>query len=119
VRELGLGRLRAFLAAYNRKHGWDAAATDEGVVDSAGAAVTPAYRVRPRVVFGWDADLRADPLVLCRWEDVMSVFSDAELRHLGPRPRRIEACTICSRRPAASCGCWLVDEREDPAVERL
>ena len=37
---------------------WYAAATDEGVTDSAGAA-GPAYQVRPRVVFGWDVDMRA------------------------------------------------------------
>ena len=43
----GAGRLQAFLDAYNPKHDWDAAATDEGVTDSAGAA-GPAYRVRPR-----------------------------------------------------------------------
>ena len=54
----GAGRLQAFLDAYNPKHDWDAAATDEGVTDSAGAA-GPAYRVRPRVVFGWDVDMRA------------------------------------------------------------
>jgi hypothetical protein len=43
----GAGRLQAFLDAYNPKHDWDAAATDdEGVTDSAGAA-GPAYRVRP------------------------------------------------------------------------
>jgi hypothetical protein len=54
----GAGRLQAFLAAYNPKYDWDAAATDDGVTDSAGAA-GPAYRVRPRVVFGWDADMRA------------------------------------------------------------
>jgi hypothetical protein len=52
------GRLQAFLDAYNPKHDWDAAATDEGVTDSAGA-VGPAYRVRPRVAFGWDVDMRA------------------------------------------------------------
>jgi Pyridoxamine 5'-phosphate oxidase len=54
----GAGRLQGFLAAYNPKYGWDATATDDQVTDSAGAA-GPAYRVRPRVVFGWDADMRA------------------------------------------------------------
>jgi hypothetical protein len=54
----GADRLQGFLAAYNPKYDWDAAATDEGVTDSAGAA-GPAYQVRPRVVFGWDADMRA------------------------------------------------------------
>jgi hypothetical protein len=54
----GAGRLQAFLAAYNPKYDWDASATDDQVTDSAGAA-GPAYRVRPRVVFGWDADMRA------------------------------------------------------------
>jgi hypothetical protein len=42
----GAGRLQAFLDAYNPKHDWDAAATDEGVTDSAGAA-GPAYRCGP------------------------------------------------------------------------
>jgi hypothetical protein len=54
----GAGRLQGFLAAYNRKYDWDATATDDQVIDSAGAA-GPAYRVRPGVVFGWDADMRA------------------------------------------------------------
>jgi len=54
----GAARLQAFLAAYNPKYGWDLAAAGDGVADSAGAA-GPAYRVRPRVVFGWDADMRA------------------------------------------------------------
>jgi hypothetical protein len=54
----GAGRLRAFLAAYNPKYDWDATATDDQVTDSSGAA-GPAYRVRPRVVFGWDTDMRA------------------------------------------------------------
>jgi hypothetical protein len=54
----GAGRLQAFLAAYNPKYDWDAVVTDDEVTDSAGAA-GPAYRVRPRVVFGWDADMRA------------------------------------------------------------
>jgi hypothetical protein len=58
----GASRLQGFLAAYNPKYDWDATATDEGVIDSAGAA-GPAYWVRPRVVFGWDADMRA----LTRW----------------------------------------------------
>jgi len=53
----GVVRLEAFLADYNSKYGWDAFATDEGVAGSSGAA-GPAYRVRPRVVFGWDTDLR-------------------------------------------------------------
>jgi Pyridoxamine 5'-phosphate oxidase len=55
----GAGTLQAFLTAYNQKYDWGATATDEGVIDSAGAAVTPAYQVQPRVVFGWEADLRA------------------------------------------------------------
>jgi hypothetical protein len=54
----GAGRLQAFLAAYNPKYDWDAAAADDQVTDSAGAA-GPAYWVRPWVVFGWDADMRA------------------------------------------------------------
>jgi hypothetical protein len=53
----GAGRLQAFLADYNTKYTWDAVATDDGVADWSGAA-GPAYRVRPRVVFGWDTDLR-------------------------------------------------------------
>jgi Pyridoxamine 5'-phosphate oxidase len=55
----GARRLQGFLAAYNSKYDWDATASDDGVIDSPGAAVTPLYQVRPRVVFGWDADLRA------------------------------------------------------------
>jgi hypothetical protein len=54
----GAGRLQAFLAAYNPKYDWDLAATDDQVTDSAGGA-GPAYRVRPLVVFAWDADMRA------------------------------------------------------------
>lgn len=54
----GADRLRAFLTAYNLKYGWDLVATADGVADSSGAA-GPAYRVRPRVVFGWDTDMRA------------------------------------------------------------
>jgi Pyridoxamine 5'-phosphate oxidase len=54
----GPDRLQGFLAAYNPKYDWDAVVTDDVVTDSAGAA-GPAYRVRPRVVFGWDADMRA------------------------------------------------------------
>jgi hypothetical protein len=54
----GAGRLQAFLSAYNPKYDWDAAATDDQVTDLVGAP-GPAYQVRPRVVFGWDADMRA------------------------------------------------------------
>jgi hypothetical protein len=54
----GTHRLQGFLAAYNPKYDWDVTATDDQVTDSAGAA-GPAFRVRPRVVFGWDADMRA------------------------------------------------------------
>jgi hypothetical protein len=54
----GAEKLQPFLAAYNAKYGWDLFATDDGVADSAGAA-GPAYRVRPRVVFGWDVGMRA------------------------------------------------------------
>jgi hypothetical protein len=64
----GAGRLQAFLADYNIKYNWDAVATDDGVADSAGAA-GPAYRVRPRVVFGWDTDLRT----ATRWSFADSV----------------------------------------------
>jgi len=53
----GIEALQAFLAAYNVKYDWDAVAAADGVADSSGAA-GPAYRVRPRVVFGWDTDLR-------------------------------------------------------------
>jgi hypothetical protein len=75
----GASTLRAFVAAYNRKYDWGAAATDEGFIDSAGAAVTPVYRVRPRVVFGWDADLRAPT----RWSfaDATRRGSDLRLAH--------------------------------------
>lgn len=54
----GVDELAAFVAAYNPKYGWDVRATDEGVADGSGAA-GPAYRVRPRRVFGWDSDMRA------------------------------------------------------------
>ena len=37
----GAGRLQAFLAAYNPKYDWDAAATDDGVTDSAGLPGRP------------------------------------------------------------------------------
>ncbi len=53
----GSGDRHRRLAAYNAKYDWDTFATDQGVADSSGAA-GPAYRVRPRVVFGWDTDLR-------------------------------------------------------------
>lgn len=54
----GAQRLREFLDVYNAKYGWDLFASGDGVADSAGAA-GPAYRVRPRVVFGWEADMRS------------------------------------------------------------
>jgi hypothetical protein len=54
----GAERLQAFLTAYNRKYDWDISATADGVADSSGAE-GPAYRVRPRIVFGWDTDMRA------------------------------------------------------------
>lgn len=54
----GAESLRAFLAAYNAKYGWDLFATNDEVADSSGAA-GPAYHVRPRLVFGWEADMRA------------------------------------------------------------
>ncbi|WP_274560797.1 pyridoxamine 5'-phosphate oxidase family protein [Streptomyces spiramyceticus] len=50
--------LARFVAAYNPKYDWDIAATDDGVADGSGAA-GPAFRVRPRLVFGWDSDMRA------------------------------------------------------------
>jgi hypothetical protein len=81
----GAGRLQAFLDAYNPKHDWDAAATDEGVTDSAGAA-GPAYRVRPRVVFGWDVDMRAPT----RWSFTDSIANverhSKPLNIAGPQP---------------------------------
>jgi hypothetical protein len=54
----GADRLHGFVAAYNPKYSWDVVVTDDQVTDSAGAA-GPAYRVRPQVVFGWDAEMRA------------------------------------------------------------
>ena len=54
----GADTLQAFLAAYNAKYNWDVFATDDGVADSSGTT-GPAYRIRPRVVFGWDTDMRA------------------------------------------------------------
>ncbi len=70
---VGADRLRAFLADYNTKYDWDAVATDAGVADSSGAA-GPAYRVRPRVVFGWDTDLRT----ATRWS-----FADSATAAIG------------------------------------
>ncbi|MGP3953597.1 pyridoxamine 5'-phosphate oxidase family protein [Streptomyces sp. 7N604] len=54
----GAGPLTAFLAAYNAKYDWDLVAAGEGVADSSGAA-GPVFRLRPRVVFGWDDEMRA------------------------------------------------------------
>ncbi|WP_344533985.1 pyridoxamine 5'-phosphate oxidase family protein [Streptomyces albiaxialis] len=54
----GERRLRRFVAAYNAKYDWDVVAADEGVADGSGAA-GPAFLVRPRVVLGWDSDMRA------------------------------------------------------------
>jgi hypothetical protein len=64
----GAEKLQPFLTAYNAKYEWDLFATDDGVADSAGAA-GPAYRVQPRVVFGWDAGMRAPT----RWSFLDSV----------------------------------------------
>jgi hypothetical protein len=54
----GTESLRAFVAVYNAKYSWDLFTTNDGVADSSGAA-GPAYHVRPRLVFGWEADMRA------------------------------------------------------------
>ncbi|MDI3424221.1 pyridoxamine 5'-phosphate oxidase family protein [Streptomyces luteolus] len=51
--------LARFVAAYNPKYDWDVAVSDDGqVVDGSGAA-GPAFRVRPRVVLGWETNMRA------------------------------------------------------------
>ncbi|MEU6880941.1 pyridoxamine 5'-phosphate oxidase family protein [Streptomyces sp. NPDC046712] len=54
----GAAALARFVAAYNPKYDWDIAATDEGMTDGSGAA-GPVFRVRPRLVFGWESDMRA------------------------------------------------------------
>ncbi|MEU5957346.1 pyridoxamine 5'-phosphate oxidase family protein [Streptomyces sp. NPDC047525] len=55
---VGVRELTRFVTAYNPKYEWDVAATEEGVEDGSGAA-GPVFRVRSRLVFGWDSDLRA------------------------------------------------------------
>ncbi|MEH1128172.1 pyridoxamine 5'-phosphate oxidase family protein [Micromonospora sp. CPCC 206061] len=54
----GAERLGEFVVDYNAKYGWDMAPSLDGVADSSGAS-GPAYRVAPRVVFGWEPDMRA------------------------------------------------------------
>jgi hypothetical protein len=54
----GKQRLGAMVTAYNPKYDWDMAANDEGVFDSSGNG-GPAFLVRPRVIFGWDAEMQA------------------------------------------------------------
>jgi hypothetical protein len=54
--------LLRFVEAYNPKYDWTARPVDGEIADVNGS-VGPAYRVRPRVVFGWQSDMR-DPT---RW----------------------------------------------------
>lgn len=50
------------MAAYNAKYDHTAAIDGDEIADADGP-IGPAYRVGPRVVFGWQADMR-DPT---RW----------------------------------------------------
>jgi hypothetical protein len=52
-----LDDLQRFVAAYNPKYDWSARPVDGEITDVNGN-VGPAYRVRPRVVFGWRSDMR-------------------------------------------------------------
>lgn len=54
--------LERFVAAYNAKYDHTAAVNGDEIADADGP-IGPAYRVRPRVVFGWQTDMR-DPT---RW----------------------------------------------------
>jgi hypothetical protein len=45
------------LPAYNVKYSWTARATETGLTDDQGT-VGPAFAVMPRVVFGWESDMR-------------------------------------------------------------
>jgi hypothetical protein len=48
--------LQRFVEAYNPKYGWTAYPADGEISDATGN-VGPAYRVTPRVVFGWQTDM--------------------------------------------------------------
>ena len=54
--------LERFVEAYNAKYSYTACVSDGEIADAEGL-IGPAYRVRPRVVFGWQVDMR-DPT---RW----------------------------------------------------
>jgi hypothetical protein len=54
--------LQRFVEAYNPKYDWTAR-PEHGAITDVNGNVGPAYRVRPRVVFGWQADMQ-DPT---RW----------------------------------------------------
>jgi Pyridoxamine 5'-phosphate oxidase len=54
--------LQRFVDAYNPKYSWSARPADGQIADDSGG-VGPAYRVRPRLVFGWQSGMR-DPT---RW----------------------------------------------------
>jgi hypothetical protein len=54
--------LDRFVEAYNRKYNHTAKVADGAIADADGP-IGPAYRVRPRAVYGWRADM-ADPT---RW----------------------------------------------------
>ena len=58
----GASDLERFVAAYNGKYDHTAVVADGEIADADGP-IGPAYRVRPRVLFGWRADMR-DPT---RW----------------------------------------------------
>ena len=56
------GDLERFVAVYNGKYDHTAVVNAGEIADASGP-IEPAYRVRPRVVFGWQSDMR-DPT---RW----------------------------------------------------
>lgn len=50
--------LTRFVDAYNPKYDWDVTVRDGEVADGSGAG-GPAFRIRPRLVFGWESDMRS------------------------------------------------------------
>ena len=64
-----LADLNRFVLAYNAKYEHSARIDADGTVADADGPIGPAYRVRPRVVFGWQTGMR-DPT---RW-----TFADAQ-----------------------------------------
>ena len=62
VREAWPDDLQRFVAAYNAKYTHTATVNGDAIADADGP-IGPAYRVTPRVVFGWQRDMR-DPT---RW----------------------------------------------------